>query len=57
MTSEDIEKLCTAIILSINEHFKDDETRRARIHRANAPTIARKVADTQLYKKIYEYIK
>ena len=35
----------------MNEHFKDDSGRRN--NRANAPTIARKVSETLIIRKLY----
>lgn len=43
-------------IQSMNEHFKDEEGRRNRNNRANAPTIARKIAETSLPKKLKQLI-
>lgn len=50
MKYEEIDILIGAALQSINEHFKVEGGRRT--NRANAPTIARKVSETQIIKKL-----
>lgn len=38
----------------MNENFKDDSGRRS--NRANAPTIARKISETKIIKKLISYL-
>jgi len=54
MTIEEIDGLISTALLAVNEHFKDDNGRRN--NRANAPTIARKVAETKIIKTLKIYI-
>lgn len=50
MQTNYVDVLASQYIQSINELFRDEERRRAA--RANAPSIARKIADTSLMKNI-----